>query len=185
MRGFRAHTQSQRVDCPGALCALENRRGCGPARGGQSAAARHANGYWARSGAVAPIGELDLMREAANASQLRRNFAGSKVLQIPEMIWPLCASNVLVMERMEGIPISQTETLHRAGIDLPRLARNGIEIFFTQVFRDGFFHADMHPGNILVSLNPAHSGAYIALDFGIVGALSDFDKNYLAQNFLA
>ncbi|CCD28993.1 2-octaprenylphenol hydroxylase of ubiquinone biosynthetic pathway [Candidatus Glomeribacter gigasporarum BEG34] len=129
--------------------------------------------------------ELDLMREAANASQLRRNFAGSKVLQIPEMIWPLCASNVLVMERMEGIPISQTETLHRAGIDLPRLARNGIEIFFTQVFRDGFFHADMHPGNILVSLNPAHSGAYIALDFGIVGALSDFDKNYLAQNFLA
>ncbi len=129
--------------------------------------------------------ELDLMREAANASQLRRNFAGSKVLQIPEVIWPFCSTNVLVMEWMEGVPVSQIETLRQAGVDLPKLARDGVEVFFTQVFRDGFFHADMHPGNILVSLDPAHFGSYIALDFGIVGVLSDFDKNYLAQNFLA
>lgn len=129
--------------------------------------------------------ELDLMREAANGSQLRRNFADSKLLLVPEMIWDFCSSNVIVMERMSGIPISQTERLIAAGIDLKKLSRDGVEIFFTQVFRDGFFHADMHPGNILVSTDPATLGRYIALDFGIVGTLTDFDKDYLAQNFLA
>lgn len=129
--------------------------------------------------------ELDLMREAANASQLRRNFEGLNLLLVPEMYWEYCTQTVLVMERMSGVPVSQVERLREAGVDISKLAREGVEIFFTQVFRDGFFHADMHPGNILVSLDPAHPGRYIALDFGIVGALSDFDKNYLAQNFLA
>ncbi|SDV48169.1 ubiquinone biosynthesis regulatory protein kinase UbiB [Chitinasiproducens palmae] len=129
--------------------------------------------------------ELDLMREAANASQLRRNFAASDLLLVPEMYWDYCTPTVLVMERMDGVPISQTDTLRAAGVDIPRLAREGVEIFFTQVFRDGFFHADMHPGNIQVSLAPDTFGRYIALDFGIVGALSDYDKNYLAQNLLA
>ncbi|MFJ3047617.1 ubiquinone biosynthesis regulatory protein kinase UbiB [Herbaspirillum chlorophenolicum] len=129
--------------------------------------------------------ELDLMREAANASQLRRNFAGSTLLIVPEMYWDYCSSSVIVMERMHGIPISQTERLREEGVDLSKLSRDGVEIFFTQVFRDGFFHADMHPGNILVSVAPETFGRYIALDFGIVGTLNDFDKDYLSQNFLA
>ncbi len=129
--------------------------------------------------------ELDLMREAANASQLRRNFEDSNKLMIPEMYWDLCGLNVMVMERMRGIPISRLEELKLAGVDLKKLASDGVEIFFTQVFHDGFFHADMHPGNILVSVDQETFGRYIALDFGIVGALSDSDKNYLAQNFLA
>ncbi len=129
--------------------------------------------------------ELDLMREAANCSQLRRNFAGSSLLQVPEVYWDMCTTTVMVMERMHGIPISQTEALLAAGIDLPALSRAGVEIFFTQVFRDGFFHADMHPGNIFIATDAAHHGSYIALDFGIVGTLTDVDKNYLAQNFLA
>src|SRR5450830_1457856 len=129
--------------------------------------------------------ELDLMREAANASQLRRNFANSDLLMVPEMYWDYCSSSVIVMERMHGIPISQTERLLAEGVDLKKLSRDGVEIFFTQVFRDGFFHADMHPGNILVSTAPATFGRYIALDFGIVGTLTDFDKDYLSQNFLA
>ncbi len=129
--------------------------------------------------------ELDLMREAANASQLRRNFEGSKKLMIPEMYWDLCGIDVMVMERMHGIPISRLDELKAAGVDLKKLASDGVEIFFTQVFHDGFFHADMHPGNIFVSVAPETFGRYIALDFGIVGALSDSDKNYLAQNFLA
>ena len=129
--------------------------------------------------------ELDLMREAANGSQLRRNFAKSDLLLVPEMIWDHCSSSVIVMERMNGIPISQIERLREAGVDMKKLSSDGVEIFFTQVFRDGFFHADMHPGNILVSLDPATFGRYIALDFGIVGTLNDFDKDYLSQNFLA
>ncbi|MES2772007.1 MAG: ubiquinone biosynthesis regulatory protein kinase UbiB [Pseudomonadota bacterium] len=129
--------------------------------------------------------ELDLMREAANCSQLRRNFAQSKLLQVPEVYWDLCTTSVMVMERMRGIPISQTEALRAAGVDLPSLSRAGVEIFFTQVFRDGFFHADMHPGNIFVATDEARHGSYIALDFGIVGTLTDGDKDYLAQNFLA
>lgn len=129
--------------------------------------------------------ELDLMREAANASQLRRNFSGSDLLLVPEMHWDYCSTSVIVMERMLGIPISQTERLIAEGVDMKKLSRDGVEIFFTQVFRDGFFHADMHPGNILVSVEPGTFGRYIALDFGIVGTLTDFDKEYLAQNFLA
>jgi ubiquinone biosynthesis protein len=125
--------------------------------------------------------ELDLIREAANASQLRRNFLDSPLLLVPEIYWDWCATEVMVMQRMHGIPISQIDAIRAQGIDVPRLARAGVEIFFTQVFRDGFFHADMHPGNILVGAD----GRYIALDFGIVGTLSDFDKDYLAQNFLA
>ncbi|WP_310491586.1 ubiquinone biosynthesis regulatory protein kinase UbiB [Dechloromonas sp.] len=125
--------------------------------------------------------ELDLMREAANASQLRRNFTDSKLLIVPEVHWDFCTSTVMVMERMKGTPISQIDKLRTDGIDLSKLSAAGVEIFFTQVFRDGFFHADMHPGNIFV----AADGRYIALDFGIVGTLTDSDKNYLAQNFLA
>jgi ubiquinone biosynthesis protein len=125
--------------------------------------------------------ELDLMREAANASQLGRNFTGSPLLLVPAVYWDLCAQRVMVMERMQGTPISQVQTLRQKGIDIPALARSGVEIFFTQVFRHGFFHADMHPGNILV----ADDGRYIALDFGIMGTLTEVDKNYLAQNFLA
>jgi ubiquinone biosynthesis protein len=125
--------------------------------------------------------ELDLMREAANASQLGRNFAGSPLLLVPAVYWDLCSQRVMVMERMHGTPISQVEVLRQKGIDIPALARAGVEIFFTQVFRHGFFHADMHPGNILV----ADDGRYIALDFGIMGTLTEVDKNYLAQNFLA
>jgi ubiquinone biosynthesis protein len=129
--------------------------------------------------------ELDLMREAANASQLRRNFADSTLLMVPEMYWDYCSSSVIVMERMYGIPVSQIDRLSAAGVDLSKLSSDGVEIFFTQVFRDGFFHADMHPGNILVSVAPETFGRYIALDFGIVGTLNDFDKDYLSQNFLA
>ncbi|MFN0039550.1 MAG: ubiquinone biosynthesis regulatory protein kinase UbiB [Burkholderiales bacterium] len=125
--------------------------------------------------------ELDLLREAANASQLRRNFAGSPLLRVPEIFWDFCATEVMVMERMIGTPVSQVESLRAQGVDIPRLARAGVEIFFTQVFRDGFFHADMHPGNIFVDAE----GRYIALDFGIMGTLNDTDKNYLARNFLA
>lgn len=125
--------------------------------------------------------ELDLMREAASASQLRRNFPDSPLLAVPEVYWDYCATEVMVMQRMSGTPISQVERLREQGIDINRLATAGVEIFFTQVFRDGFFHADMHPGNILV----AADGRYVALDFGIMGTLTDVDKNYLAQNFLA
>jgi ubiquinone biosynthesis protein len=129
--------------------------------------------------------ELDLVREAANAAQLRRNMSGLALVEIPEMHWDWCVANVMVMQRMNGIPISQTERLLAAGVDLKRLSRDGVTIFFTQVFRDGFFHADMHPGNIQISIEPATFGRYIALDFGIVGTLTDNDRDYLAQNFLA
>ncbi|MCP5267754.1 MAG: ubiquinone biosynthesis regulatory protein kinase UbiB [Zoogloeaceae bacterium] len=129
--------------------------------------------------------ELDLMREAANCSQLRRNFEGSTLLLVPEVHWDWCTSSVMVMERMHGIPISRKEALAAANVDLKALSRAGVEIFFTQVFRDGFFHADMHPGNIFVAIEGEKHGRYIALDFGIVGTLTDIDKNYLAQNFLA
>jgi ubiquinone biosynthesis protein len=125
--------------------------------------------------------ELDLMREASNGSQLRRNFANSTLLLVPEMYWDYCSTGVMVMERMYGIPVSQVDALRASGVDIPRLARNGVEIFYTQVFRDGFFHADMHPGNVQVTPD----GQYIALDFGIMGTLTDIDKNYLAQNFIA
>jgi ubiquinone biosynthesis protein len=125
--------------------------------------------------------ELDLMREAANASQLRRNFIDASLLLVPEVYWDWCSERVMVMQRMQGIPVSQISTLREAGIDIPKLASDGVEIFYTQVFRDGFFHADMHPGNILV----ARDGRYVALDFGIMGTLTDNDKHYLAHNFIA
>lgn len=129
--------------------------------------------------------ELDLVREASSAAQLRRNMAGLDLVLIPEMFWDYCATEVIVMERMNGIPISQVERLRAAGVDIPKLARDGVTIFFTQVFRDGFFHADMHPGNIQVSVAPTTFGRYISLDFGIVGTLTESDKEYLAQNFTA
>ena len=125
--------------------------------------------------------ELDLMREAANASQLRRNFIDSDLLIVPEVFWDFCTPTVMVMQKMHGVPISQTQKLIEQNINLEKLSEMGVEIFFTQVFRDGFFHADMHPGNIFV----AADGRYIALDFGIVATLTDEDKHYLAQNFLA
>ena len=129
--------------------------------------------------------ELDLIKEAANAAQLRRNMQGLDLVLIPEMFWDFCHPEVIVMERMTGVPINQIERLRDAGVDIPKLARDGVTIFFTQVFRDGFFHADMHPGNIQVSLAPETFGRYISLDFGIVGTLTEFDKEYLAQNFTA
>jgi ubiquinone biosynthesis protein len=129
--------------------------------------------------------ELDLVREAANAAQLRRNMDGLNLVLIPEMYWDYCHSDVIVMERMKGVPISQIDRLRAAGVDIPQLARDGVTIFFTQVFRDGFFHADMHPGNIQVSLDAQHFGRFISLDFGIVGTLTEVDKEYLAQNFAA
>jgi ubiquinone biosynthesis protein len=129
--------------------------------------------------------ELDLVREAANASLLRRNFADSPLLAVPAVHWEYCSRRVMVMERMHGTPISQVDELRRKNVDIPALARAGVQIFFTQVFRDGFFHADMHPGNILVSTEGETRGKYIALDFGIMGTLTELDKSYLAQNFLA
>ena len=129
--------------------------------------------------------ELDLLREASNCSQLKRNFEGSDKIMIPEIYWDLCHINVMVMERMHGISIGRIDDLKAAGVDLKKLAREGVEVFFKQAFAHGFFHADMHPGNIYVSDRQDTLGRYIALDFGIVGSLSEFDKNYLAQNFLA
>ncbi|WP_322996183.1 ubiquinone biosynthesis regulatory protein kinase UbiB [Castellaniella sp.] len=133
--------------------------------------------------------ELDLIREAANCSQLRRNFGPdtdrANLLMVPEVVWEYCTSQVFTMQRMHGVPVSRVPRLRELGVDISLLARQGVEIFFMQVFTDGFFHADMHPGNIYVSDAPDTLGRYIALDFGIVGSLSEFDKNYLAQNFLA
>ncbi len=129
--------------------------------------------------------ELDLMREAANCSQLGRNFADKRLLILPDVYWDWCHINVMVMERMHSVPISSMDRLHAEGIDIKKLSREGVEIFFTQVFRDGFFHADMHPGNVQVAIAGPHKGKYVSLDFGIVGTLSDIDKHYLAQNFLA
>ncbi len=125
--------------------------------------------------------ELDLRREAANASQLRANFIDSDIVYVPKVYWEHTRQNVMVMERIHGIPIRDVDAIRKAGIDMRQLAHNGVEIFFTQAFRDGFFHADMHPGNIFVS----EDGQYRAVDFGIVGTLSDSDKRYLAENFLA
>jgi ubiquinone biosynthesis protein len=129
--------------------------------------------------------ELDLLREGANASQLRRNFKNSPLLYIPEIYWDHCRQNVLVMERIEGIQIHNISALKAAGINMKKLAERGIEIFFTQVFRDSFFHADMHPGNVFVARGDPENPEYIAVDFGIVGSLSTKDQRYLAENMLA
>jgi ubiquinone biosynthesis protein len=131
------------------------------------------------------LDELDLMREAANASQLKRNFAGSPLLYVPEIYWDHCRQDVLVMERIHGIPIGDIARLRELGTDFRRLAENGVEIFFTQVFRHNFFHADMHPGNIFVLLDDPAMPRYAAVDFGIVGTLDLRDQRYLAENFLA
>jgi len=131
------------------------------------------------------LDELDLMREAANASQLKRNFAGSDLLYVPEVYWDYCRLDVMVMERIHGIPISDMERLRAAGTDIKRLAENGVRIFFTQVFRHNFFHADMHPGNIFVMIEDPTHPRYAAVDFGIVGTLDPRDQHYLAANFLA
>ena len=129
--------------------------------------------------------ELDLLREASNCSQLRRNFKDSPLLLVPGVFWDFCTTRVMVMDRMRGVPISQRDALIEAGVDLTALSRAGVEIFFTQVFRDGFFHADMHPGNIFMAIDEENRGKYIALDFGIVATLTDADKDYLAHNLLA
>lgn len=127
------------------------------------------------------LDELDLMREAANASQLRRNFLNSEKLYVPEVYWDHCRRNIMVMERIHGTPIGNIDALIEKNINLQQLSERGVEIFFSQVFRHSFFHADMHPGNIFV----ADNGQYIAVDFGIMGTLNDTDQRYLAENFLA
>jgi ubiquinone biosynthesis protein len=131
------------------------------------------------------LDELDLMREAANASQLKRNFAGSDLLYVPEVYWDYCRTDVMVMERIHGVPISDRARLKAAGTNIPLLAENGVRIFFTQVFRHNFFHADMHPGNIFVLADDPLRPRYAAVDFGIIGTLDPRDQHYLAENFLA
>ena len=131
------------------------------------------------------LDELDLMREAANATQLKRNFAGDSMLHVPAVYWDLCRTNVMVMERVYGVPIGDVARLRELGTDMRRLSENGVSIFFTQVFRHNFFHADMHPGNIFVLTDDPAKPRYAAVDFGIVGTLDPRDRNYLAENFLA
>lgn len=131
------------------------------------------------------LNELDLLREAANASQLRRNFEDSDLLYVPEVYWSYCRKDVMVMERIYGIPVSDIKGLREAGMDLEKLSDKGVEIFFTQVFEHNFFHADMHPGNIFVARDHPENPRYLGVDFGIIGTLSDSDQRYLAENFLA
>lgn len=152
--------------------------------------------YWPESKRLKPkeivaefehtlINELDLLREAANAAQLRRNFSHSPLLYIPEVYWDYSREQVLVLERIHGIPVSDINSLRDHGINIKKLAERGVEIFFTQVFRDCFFHADMHPGNIFVSPKHPENPQYICVDFGIIGTLNDNDKRYLAENLYA
>jgi ubiquinone biosynthesis protein len=160
------------------------------------ALARLAKRYWTESSRLRPLevvseyektitDELDLLREAGNASQLRRNFAGSPLLHVPEVHWDLCRRDVMVMERIRGVPISDVERLRELGTDIKKLSENGVTIFFTQVFRHNFFHADMHPGNIFVDVADPANPKYAAVDFGIVASLEERDQYYLAANFLA
>jgi|HigsolmetaAR201D_1030396.scaffolds.fasta_scaffold01181_12 ubiquinone biosynthesis protein len=155
-----------------------------------------ANRYWSQAERLRPVelvkeyektilDELDLMREAANAAQLKRNFAGSHLLYVPEIYWDYCRKNVLVMERVRGVLINDIPELKRRNANIKRLAENGVEIFFTQAFRHNFFHADMHPGNIFVLLDDPEHPRYAAVDFGIVGSLDPRDQHYLAEKFLA
>jgi ubiquinone biosynthesis protein len=152
--------------------------------------------YWAESYRLRPVelvreyektvlDELDLMREAGNAAQLKRNFAGSSLLYVPEVYWDYCRADVMVMERIHGLPVSNVAEMRRRGTDIKKLAENGVEIFFTQVFQHNFFHADMHPGNIFVLTDDPANPRYAAVDFGIVGTLDPRDQQYLAENFLA
>ncbi len=131
------------------------------------------------------LDELDLMREAANASQLKRNFENSDQLYIPEIYWDYTRRNVMVMERIHGVSMADIETMKATGVNMKRLSELGVEIFFAQVFKHNFFHADMHPGNIFVDTTYQDRPKYIAVDFGIVGTLSPKDQRYLAENFLA
>lgn len=131
------------------------------------------------------LDELDLMREAANTVQIKRNFEGSDMLYVPDIYWDYCRPEVLVQERIYGTPISDMDALREAGTNIQVLAENGVEIFFTQVFRHNFFHADMHPGNIFVITTDPERPKYVAVDFGIIGTLSPDDQRYLAENFLA
>jgi ubiquinone biosynthesis protein len=131
------------------------------------------------------LDELDLLREAGNASQLKRNFAGSNLLYVPAVHWDYCRVNVMVMERIHGIMVSRIDELRARGTNIQKLAENGVEIFFTQVFRHNFFHADMHPGNIFVQVDDPENPRYAAVDFGIVGTLQPRDQHYLAENFMA
>ena len=160
------------------------------------ALARLAHRYWSEARRLRPIeivaeyektilDELDLMREAANAAQLKRNFAGSDLLYVPDVYFDFCRLEVMVMERIHGVPISDLARLRAAGADIARLAENGVRIFFTQVFRHNFFHADMHPGNIFVLASDPRNPQYAAIDFGIMGTLDPSDQHYLAENFLA
>ncbi len=160
------------------------------------ALARLAQRYWVEARRLRPVevvaeyektifDELDLMREAANAAQLKRNFSGSTQLYVPRVYWDLCRVNVMVMERVHGITISHIDSLRKASVNFERLAENGVQIFFTQVFRHNFFHADMHPGNIFVQVDDPENPRYAAVDFGIVGTLQERDQHYLAENFLA
>jgi ubiquinone biosynthesis protein len=155
-----------------------------------------AHEYWTEARRLRPVeivreyrktivDELDLMREAANAAQLKRNFAGSSLLYVPEVYWDYCRINVMVMERIHGIIISRTDELKARGTNFAKLAEHGVEIFFTQVFRHNFFHADMHPGNIFVQVEDPDNPRYAAVDFGIVGTLQPRDQHYLAENFMA
>ena len=158
--------------------------------------ARLAQRYWSEGYRLRPVevirefdttlhDELDMMREAANASQLKRNFQDSTLLYVPEVYWPGTRQRVMVMERIEGLQISDIDGLRQAGVDMKALAERGTEIFFTQVFRDSFFHADMHPGNIFVDVRDPANPRYVAVDFGIMGSLSPVDHRYLADNFMA
>ena len=131
------------------------------------------------------LDELNLQREAANASQLRRNFENSPMLYVPEVFWDYCRNDVMVMERIYGIPVSDIEALKKQNTNIKMLAERGVEIFFTQVFKHNFFHADMHPGNIFVSYENPAAPKYIAVDIAIVGSLSREDQHYLARNLLA
>lgn len=158
--------------------------------------AKFAERYWLRVRRFKPIkiiaemaqtlyDELDLTREGANATQLRRNFKDSTTLYVPKIYWDFCRSNILVMERIYGIPIHDLNTLKQSGIDMKKLAERGIEIFFTQIFRDSFFHADLHPGNLFVNITDKDNPTFISVDFGIVGSLSHKDQRYLAENMIA
>lgn len=158
--------------------------------------AKLAERYWSEGRRLRPVevveeyrkiltDELDLMREAANAAQLKRNFEGSDLLYVPAVYWQYCRQTVMVMERIEGVPIGNMAALRAAGTDFKEISRRGVEIFFSQVFRHNFFHADMHPGNIFVDVNNPRKPKYMAVDFGIMGSLSPSDKRYLAENFMA
>jgi ubiquinone biosynthesis protein len=158
--------------------------------------AKLAERYWSEGHRLRPVevveeyrktlmDELDLMRETANATQLRRNFEDSDLLYVPEVYWDYCRKTVMVMERISGIPVGDMDALRAAGTDFKEISERGVELFFSQVFRDNFFHADMHPGNIFVDVSNPAKPKYMAVDFGIMGSLSPSDKRYLAENFMA